>query len=490
MKPTSSVLRASWMLAAGAALLAAVPCHSAFAQGAPAAPAAASGFAKLEGYVTDSVHSTPLVNAIVLVEGTDRTGKVDASGHYTVDSIPAGSHHLQILHPILDTLSMGPMRTPPIPFAAGETHDLDLAIPSAERLVSAICTSAQRMRGPGAMIGFVRDPETKGPAVGSKVQLVYYVTDAIGRKTPRVAEATVDSSGTYKICGLAKEMSGKVQVYRNGVSSGEVPAEITNGFLALRGFTIAATQTVVEVKGDSGKIKRVAKGTASVSGRVLGPRGQPLAGARVSLQGGVEVTLTKANGEFSLDSLPSGTQALDVRKLPYAVTEVPVELASNAPARTTIKMTDTIQVLQTMRTEAQVDKGLSKVGYLERKNMGMGYFFDGRQINHDAHLFSDVMRVSPGLTMQPTGDGRTNVIKDSRNQQNGCVNFYVDNSPYQEMVAGDIDDYIQPSEVVAVEVYHGTETPPQFTTAGQSSCATVVIWTQARVGTQRGKTTP
>jgi hypothetical protein len=84
--------------------------------------------------------------------------------------------------------------------------------------------------------------------------------------------------------------------------------------------------------------------------------------------------------------------------------------------------------------------------------------------------------------MQPTGDGRTNVIRDSRNQQNGCVNFYVDGSPYQEMTPGDIDDYVRPDEVVAVEVYHGTETPPQFTPPGASGCATIVIWTQARVG--------
>ena len=50
---------------------------------------------------------------------------------------------------------------------------------------------------------------------------------------------------------------------------------------------------------------------------------QPLRDARVTLQSGSEVALTKANGEFVLDSLPSGTQALEIRKLGYSVTEVP-----------------------------------------------------------------------------------------------------------------------------------------------------------------------
>ena len=50
-------------------------------------------------------------------------------------------------------------------------------------------------------------------------------------------------------------MSGKVQVFRNGVSSGEVPAEVTNGFIALRAFSIVAQhQTIAEVKTDSGKV--------------------------------------------------------------------------------------------------------------------------------------------------------------------------------------------------------------------------------------------
>jgi hypothetical protein len=37
--------------------------------------------------------------------------------------------------------------------------------------------------------------------------------------------------------------------------------------------------------------------------------------------------------------------------------------------------------------------------------------------------------------------------------------------------------------MVAAEVYHGSSTPPQFQVAGQSSCASVVVWTQAKMST-------
>jgi hypothetical protein len=91
------------------------------------------------------------------------------------------------------------------------------------------------------------------------------------------------------------------------------------------------------------------------------------------------------------------------------------------------------------------------------------------------------------LKVQPSGDGRTSVITDSRSATTGCVNFYVDGSPYQQMTPGDIDNYVQPSELVAIEVYHGNETPPQYTTPGMSSCATIVAWTVARVHTQTNR---
>jgi hypothetical protein len=449
----------------------------------------ATGFARLQGFVIDSVHDGPLAKAIVFIEGASRQTMTDKDGHFFLDSIPPGEHHVQVLSAVLDTLGLS-MRTPSYTFTANKMNELDLSIPSPQRIANLICTSAQRNLGPAAMVGFVRDPDTKEPAVGAKVQLVFYVADIIGRKQLRTRETAVDSSGLYKICGLPGDMSGKVQVFRNGVSSGEVPAEVSNGFLALRGFSVVGKHdTMVAIKTDSGKTKMVARGVAKVSGRVMDKKGQPLRDARVMLQGGGEVVLTKANGEFALDSLPSGTQALEIRKLGYTVTEVPVELSALEPAKANVTMSDAVPLLQTMRVEATTDKGLSKVGYLERKQSGLGYFMDGNQINHEALSFADVMRVAPGITVSPLGDGHTYVILDSRNQSgSGCVNFYVDGTRWTEMSPGDVSTFINPSELVAVEIYHGSETPAQFTTAGMSSCATVVAWTIARVGTQRGPT--
>ncbi len=249
---------------------------------------------------------------------------------------------------------------------------------------------------------------------------------------------------------------------------------------------MAKHQVVAEIAGDSGKVKRVAKGSAVVTGKIVDKTGKPLSGARVALQGGGSVAISKANGDFRLDSLPAGTQAIEVRKLGYASADQAVELSSNTPARATITLGDFVPTLAVMRTEAAQDKALSDIGYLSRKQSSAGgYFFDGKQINHEALSFSDVMRVAPGLRISPTGDGRTYVITDSRSTS-GCMNYYVDGNQWQSLTPGDVDDYVKPSEIVAVEVYHGSGTPPQFTTAGQTSCATIVVWTVAKVRPKKG----
>jgi hypothetical protein len=448
---------------------------------APTAPASSSTFATLQGFVIDSIHKAPLAGALVHVDGTTRNAMTTAEGRYLIDSIPPGNYRLALSHPLLDTIGLV-MASPPIALAAGKVMTVDLAVPSSERLVSLLCPAAVlKIRGPAALIGFIRDPDTGGPALGSKVQLVFEEADPLGlKKSTRIREASVDSVGGYRICGLPTPMTGKVQVFRNGVSSGEVAASIDDGFLGLRSLSIVIKHAVVAtVAGDSGKQTKVFRGSARVTGRVTNKSGQPLAGARVSLQGSGVTTITKPNGEFVLDSLPSGTQALEVRKLGYGAEEVALELASGAPQTVAVTMSDYVPTLETMRIEAERDKGLSDVGYLGRKHSGHGYYMDGDAIHKEALRFSDVMRTAPGIKVVPNGDGRTYSITSSRDPM-GCVNFVIDGSKWQQMTPGDVDDYLRPDELRAIEIYSPSTTPAEFQDAGRSSCTTVVAWTVAR----------
>lgn len=470
-------------------VIAALAASVASAQNPVPAPAPAAGFAALHGTAYDSLHETVLKGALVRVDNTTRENLTDVNGQYKIDSVPPGPHRLIVVHPLLDTLGIS-LVTQPITFSAGEEKILDLSVPTGETLVSLFCTAARRALGPAALVGFVRDADTEAAAEGAKVSLLFYESDPLGfKKTPRVREAQIGKDGRYRICGLPETMSGKLQVFRNGVQTGEVPVELggTSGttLLAMRSMSIASTQVVAASSDTSGKASTVVRGRARVTGKVLNKYGQPIPNARVELQNTGAATKTRANGDFTLDSLPSGTQTLEVRQLGFSPTEVPVELSANNPQTVTVKMGDYVPVLQEMRVTATRERGLSDVGFADRKRSGMGYYLDADQLKmRQTTQFSDMLRTVPGVRVQPAGDG-TNVITSSRNPTGGCVTFYVDGAPWQQMTPGDLDTYVRPEEVAALEVYNGVTTPAQFTTAGQSGCTTIVIWTERRINRKR-----
>lgn len=451
---------------------------------ATAQPATTSAFVTIKGTVLDSIHGMPLADALVRVDSAGREDMTDANGAFEIDSIPPGMHRLVVIHPLLDTLGVS-LVTPVQQYAAGEVREIDLAVPGSERLVSIFCAPAWRARGPAALLGFVRDADTEGPASGAKVSLLWYESDPLGlTKTPRVREATPGPDGHYRICGLPATMSGKVQVFRGGISSGEVPVEVKDGFLALRSLSVASAASVQIAKGtpdSSGKpAPRIVRGRAQVSGKIVNKGGQPVVGARVSVEGIATAAITRANGEFTLDSLPSGTQTLEVRKLGYSVTEHPVELSAATPQRVTIRMADFVPTLETVRVEARRDKNLFDVGFSERQKTGLGYYLTRDKLNTNALRMTDALRTIPGIRIQSDGSGQ-NFVTSSRDPMGGCVSIFVDGSPWQQQSAGDLDSFIRADELGAVESYSPSTVPAQFTTAGQSSCQTLVIWTERRL---------
>ena len=454
------------------------------------APAAPAGVASLRGIVTDSLHEIPLRGALVRVENTTRESVTDSLGRYRIDSVSAGQHRLLVIHPLLDTLGIS-LVTQPMSFAAGDDKEIFLSVPGNETLVSLLCTAARRALGPAALVGFVRDADTEAAAQGAKVSLLWYESDPLGfKKTPRVREQQIGADGRYRICGLPETMNGKLQVFRGGVQTGEVPVELggTSGsnLLAMRSMSISSTsQVVASASTDTGAKTTIVRGRSRVTGKILNKYGQPIVGARVELQNTGAATKTRANGDFTLDSLPSGTQTLEIRQLGFAPTEVAVELSAANPQNVTVKMTDYVPVLSEMRVTANREHGLSDVGFADRKKSGMGYYLDADQLKtRQTVQFSDMLRTVPGVRVQPGGNG-TNVITSSRNPTGGCVTFYVDGAPWQQMTPGDLDTYVRPEEVAALEVYNGSTTTAQFQQPGLTGCTTVVIWTERRINRKR-----
>lgn len=86
-------------------------------------------FSVVTGTAVNSLHGGYLRDTIVRVSGTSRASSTDSLGRFRIDSVPAGSHPLELIHPLLDTLGLS-VKTQPMTFKAGETALAALATPS------------------------------------------------------------------------------------------------------------------------------------------------------------------------------------------------------------------------------------------------------------------------------------------------------------------------------------------------------------------------
>jgi hypothetical protein len=452
--------------------------------------AGSSTMGYLQGVAIDSIHGTPLVNAVIQLSGTDRVGFTDSLGRFLVDSIKPGSYKVDVDHPLLDTLGIM-LSTAPMTFAANEVTRVVIAVPNQESFANRFCTPARRALGPGVLAGRVREPDSEVAAVGARVSLVWYDPDppAIAgtpvkiKKAPRVREATVGEDGTYRLCGLPEKYEGKLQAQRkDGGTTAEVSVEQEDGLLALRSMSVAPLAVASTTDSTGKPAARVQKGSARVVGRVINKQGAPLANARVTLNGTDASTVTRSGGDFVLDSLPAGTQAITVRHLGYAPTEQTVELSSRTPARVTVQMGPYVPELTPVEVVSQMDQGLDRVGWTQRKRGASGgYFMGPDQIDsRKAVQFTDLLTTTPGIRVNGTM-GRM-YIEPTRNAgRGGCVSIYVDGSRWQQIEAGDLDAFLRPQEIAAIEVYpSGTAMPVEFQTTG-GDCAAVVVWTKLNV---------
>jgi hypothetical protein len=211
-----------------------------------------------------------------------------------------------------------------------------------------------------------------------------------------------------------------------------------------------------------------------------------LAGVRVQLDGNSRATLTNQRGVFTLDSLPSGSQIVTARLLGYSPGTKEVELSASEPQTVRLSMSKVVATLTTVVAQAARDRGLDAVGFISRQKSGMGWYMDEQAIaKHGGSVFSELMRASPSVRVDPSNMGG-NVIVNAREPVTGCVMFVVDGSPFQQMSPGDIDNYIRPEDVGAVEVYSGSNTPMEFQQSGMGGCLYIIIWTKFKLD-RRGK---
>jgi carboxypeptidase family protein len=418
---------------------------------------------RLHGVAFDSLLGRPLAGATVWLQDLNRSAFTDSSGRFTLDSVPAGRHVFLLAHPDLDSAGLGTVAAA-ITVARGV--DVALAVPSIGTLWRRLC--GREISGPDSAIvfGSVRDADSRVPLSGVTATVVWprlHINDSLQLRVESLADsARTDSTGSYRVCGVATGMNVRAQAHAGPFATGVVQLTASTRPVARRDFTLSLTLQIA----DSGR------GSSELRGRVRTEGGRPVPGAVVAIEG-VDSTASDGEGRFALGRLPGGTQWLRVRAVGFGPLESAVDVPGSA-AKTmdlelrSVTVVDTITVVATGRM-ARVLQELE-----ERRKSGFGYALRQEEIQRRVTVRS-VMQSVPSVNVQGNGLSFTVLMQGGSIMRGYCVaDLRIDGVP----ATWDQMSTYQPQDLVAVEVYPRASLVPIRYQSISSGCGMVLVWTK------------
>ena len=422
--------------------------------------------ASVHGTVFDSVAMRPLAGAMVqVVDAGDPSGRIynavsDSSGRYSVTDVVAGRYLIGFHHTVLDSLGLeSPIRV--VVLRERETSAIDLAIASQTTIVSAVCGSSGAVDSTGMIIGRMLDARQSTPLAGATAEVSWseIIIDARGMfQGVRKATARTNANGWFAVCNVPANVEVALSGSQGADSTGLVAVTVP-----LAGLTRYDLQV---------------GGTSMVRGTVVDERWRPIRNARVTVVGRHRVAITDSLGAFLFAELPSGSQTLETRALGHAPDLHMIVLRPNADSAFTIRLTTMKRVLDTIRVTAQRLFDRDSRGFLQRKRMGNGQFFDEEYIRRRRPFdMLQLLQASPSVRVNQSGFQRAVYMRGTIGMCKPTL--FLDGMRMGADDAGDIDLFARPEEVAGVEVYRAGQVPAQFHEF--SGCGVIVVWTKPRI---------
>lgn len=433
------------------------------------------------GIVFDSLAMRPLAGALVQFVVADnpaqaRTATTDARGSYAFDDVGRGAYLIGFLHPRLDSLALSPPLMRVDVRAAGEMQ-ASLGVPSSATLVTRLCGEYATRDAVGLFQGRVRQADGRLVTQPAKVRVQWgelvLGSRGIERRTPSVL-ATTGVDGAFAVCGVPSGSMVMTRAWLGADSSGYVELELPASGYLNRDLIIATVNRVSP--NDSFPMMQVSQGSGAVRGTVRNLRGVPVVGARVGVwSSGVEVA-TNANGQFAMQSLPSGTYTLEARAIGFQLQRQPVDIPLSGDAAVDVTL-EPLAALDTVRVKAsRTYTNAALAEFDTRRKSGFGFFLDDAAIEkRQASTMTDLFRAAPGITIIPGQSQGARIVMRGVGAQAYCVPAVFLNGNRIMNEGGNLDQLADPREVRGVEVYtRRASTPIQFQTIG--SCGAIVLW--------------
>lgn len=223
---------------------------------------------------------------------------------------------------------------------------------------------------------------------------------------------------------------------------------------------------------------------AQIRGELVDPSGTPVGGAVVTLlQDGVLVaaTLSDSTGRFRFAAPAAGPYRVRVQRIGYGdrITE-PFEVGPDGDHYVRLVLSLAAihldAITATVESPRRPDPRLDRRGFYDHRElygekMGFAQFFTRDDLELSiASRVTDVLRNVPALRVRSTGGRGVRVYP-----RPGCsgIAYYLDGMPLR-VGDGSIDEYVNVSSVVAIEVYSSRTRPAQYQ---NGACMAVVLWT-------------
>jgi hypothetical protein len=190
--------------------------------------------------------------------------------------------------------------------------------------------------------------------------------------------------------------------------------------------------------------------------------------------------LTDAEGRFRLTGVPVGVQEIEVTHIAYGRTTHLVNVPEGVTVELDIRLGFSAIVLDSLVAEVEVVPGsLLRSGFYERLRGARGRFFHGEDTERWTpeqllRMVSGVREVQSGRSMF---DRRITMRVRSALGGDCFPDIYLDGVHYRGF-EGDLNRVVGGQPIAAMEVYRGSEAPPQFTGLRYPPCGAVVMWTR------------
>jgi hypothetical protein len=461
----------------------------------------------VSGVVYDSIGRAPLEGATVQFVGAkdSLTGRyfatrTDSAGRFTFAAIPPGLYVAGFHHPVLDAMGLE-VETRPVEVGGAE-QTVSLFTPSVDRLSSKICPARTDQELSGILLGYVRSSDSDEGLDRAVVTVGWSesVIDSSGFNTyQRLVADTSTSVGWFAVCNvpleieliarasLGRDSTGFLQVTvpKEGVrqvvlfvsgSALESPAAssdstIVDPTVAPRDSTRSALDSTVHVRALPGRL----------SGTVRDDEGRMVAQAQVSLWGSPRMVRTSAEGAFVLDSLPAGTQTVEVRAIGFAPLRTIVNVSALRLTVMDLVFVERAQVLAAVSVSARGELVYSRK-LLEferrRRTSHAGYFLTPSQLGMRPPMpLTTVLAEVPGIEY----DQRSARVRFSMSRPSAflgmaeCIpTLFVDG---RKDGSFDYSGY-NVKDLLAVEIYpREANRPPEFVDL-LNDCGVIAIWTK------------